>query len=152
MIFEQYYLECLSHASYLVGDETTGRAVVVDPQRDVDGYLADAAARGLHIERVIETHLHADFLSGHLELAEGWRKTNITWRPSLLDILPSAPFAGDDLTADDRRRLGLSAARAAFQIGENVHPSLAKAGFRTGDVVVGFNGVALDGTTGDLLG
>jgi rhodanese-related sulfurtransferase/glyoxylase-like metal-dependent hydrolase (beta-lactamase superfamily II) len=69
MIFEQYYLECLSHASYLVGDETSGRAVVVDPQRDVDGYLADAAAAGLTIERVIETHLHADFLSGHLELA-----------------------------------------------------------------------------------
>ncbi len=69
MIFEQYYLECLSHASYLVGDETSGRAVVVDPQRDVDGYVADAAAAGLIIERVIETHLHADFLSGHLELA-----------------------------------------------------------------------------------
>src|SRR5438552_127765 len=69
MIFEQYYLECLSHASYLVGDETSGRAVVVDPQRDVDQYLADAAAAGLTIERVIETHLHADFLSGHLELA-----------------------------------------------------------------------------------
>jgi rhodanese-related sulfurtransferase/glyoxylase-like metal-dependent hydrolase (beta-lactamase superfamily II) len=69
MIFEQYYLECLSHASYLVGDETSGRAVVVDPQRDIDGYLADAAAAGLTIERVIETHLHADFLSGHLELA-----------------------------------------------------------------------------------
>jgi rhodanese-related sulfurtransferase/glyoxylase-like metal-dependent hydrolase (beta-lactamase superfamily II) len=69
VIFEQYYLECLSHASYLIGDETTGRAVVVDPQRDVAGYLADAAAAGLSIERVIETHLHADFLSGHLELA-----------------------------------------------------------------------------------
>jgi rhodanese-related sulfurtransferase/glyoxylase-like metal-dependent hydrolase (beta-lactamase superfamily II) len=69
LIFSQYYLECLSHASYLVGDETTGRAVVVDPQRDVDGYLADAAAAGLTIERVIETHVHADFLSGHLELA-----------------------------------------------------------------------------------
>ncbi|HXY92631.1 MAG TPA: MBL fold metallo-hydrolase [Acidimicrobiia bacterium] len=69
VIFEQYYLECLSHASYLVGDESTGRAVVVDPQRDVDGYVADADAAGLTIERVIETHLHADFLSGHLELA-----------------------------------------------------------------------------------
>jgi hydroxyacylglutathione hydrolase len=69
LIFSQYYLECLSHASYLVGDETTGRAVVVDPQRDIDGYLADAAAAGLTIERIIETHVHADFLSGHLELA-----------------------------------------------------------------------------------
>jgi rhodanese-related sulfurtransferase/glyoxylase-like metal-dependent hydrolase (beta-lactamase superfamily II) len=70
LIFVQYYLECLSHASYLVGDEGTGRAVVVDPQRDIDGYLTDAAAAGLTIERVIETHVHADFLSGHLELAD----------------------------------------------------------------------------------
>ena len=52
-----------------MGDETSGRAVVVDPQRDVGGYLRDAEAAGLAIERVIETHLHADFLSGHLELA-----------------------------------------------------------------------------------
>jgi len=69
VILTQYYLECLSHASYLVGDEHSGRAVVVDPQRDVGEYLQDAQAAGLSIERVIETHLHADFLSGHLELA-----------------------------------------------------------------------------------
>lgn len=69
MIFKQHYLACLSHASYLIGDETTGRAVVVDPRRDVDEYLAQAAEHGLRIERVIETHIHADFLSGHLELA-----------------------------------------------------------------------------------
>src|SRR5919202_2291574 len=70
MYFRQYYLACLSHASYLIGDETTGRAVVVDPQRDVDGYLEDAATAGLTVERVVETHFHADFVSGHLELAE----------------------------------------------------------------------------------
>ncbi len=69
MFFRQYYLGCLSHASYLIGDTTTGRAVVVDPQRDVAEYLADAEANGLRIEKVIETHFHADFLSGHLELA-----------------------------------------------------------------------------------
>ena len=69
MIFTQHYLACLSHASYLIGDETTGRAVVVDPRRDVNIYLDEAEAKGLTIERVIETHLHADFLSGHLELA-----------------------------------------------------------------------------------
>jgi glyoxylase-like metal-dependent hydrolase (beta-lactamase superfamily II)/rhodanese-related sulfurtransferase len=69
MKFTQYYLQCLSHASYLIGDETSGRAVVVDPQRDVADYVADAAAAGLTIELVIETHFHADFLSGHLELA-----------------------------------------------------------------------------------
>jgi len=69
MIFTQHYLACLSQASYLVGDEATGRAVVVDPRRDVGVYLEEAAAHGLTIERVIETHVHADFLSGHLELA-----------------------------------------------------------------------------------
>jgi hydroxyacylglutathione hydrolase len=69
MKFQQYYLECLSHASYLIGDESTGRAVVIDPQRDIAEYLADAEAAGLTIELVIETHFHADFLSGHLELA-----------------------------------------------------------------------------------
>ncbi|MBU6217125.1 MAG: MBL fold metallo-hydrolase, partial [Acidobacteria bacterium] len=69
MIFEQHYLDCLSQASYLVGDERTGRAVVVDPRRDVADYVASAAEHGLRIELVIETHFHADFLSGHLELA-----------------------------------------------------------------------------------
>ncbi len=70
MIFNQYYLDCLSHASYLIGDETTGRAVVVDPRRDINEYIDDAAESGLTIDLVLETHFHADFLSGHLELAE----------------------------------------------------------------------------------
>lgn len=70
MILEQYYIECLSHASYLVGDETTGRAVVVDPRRDITDYLRDARKYGLTIEGVINTHFHADFVSGHLELVE----------------------------------------------------------------------------------
>lgn len=69
MIFEQHYLECLSQASYLIGDEGTGRAVVVDPRRDISPYLDSAAEHGLTIELVLETHFHADFLSGHLELA-----------------------------------------------------------------------------------
>ncbi len=69
MIFTQHYLECLSQGSYLIGDETTGRAVVVDPRRDIDEYLSEAAEHGLRVERVIETHIHADFLTGHLELA-----------------------------------------------------------------------------------
>ena len=69
MIFTQHYLSCLSQASYLIGDESSGRAVVVDPRRDIDIYLDEAAEHGLRIERVIETHIHADFLSGHLELA-----------------------------------------------------------------------------------
>ncbi|MEU8343405.1 TSUP family transporter [Spirillospora sp. NPDC048832] len=69
MYFAQHYLECLSQASYLIGDRRTGRAVVVDPRRDVSEYLDDAAANGLRIEGVINTHFHADFVSGHLELA-----------------------------------------------------------------------------------
>ena len=69
MIFTQYYLECLSQASYLIGDEGSGQAVVVDPRRDVSEYLADAGARELRIVGVINTHFHADFLAGHLEMA-----------------------------------------------------------------------------------
>ena len=67
MYFKQFYLGCLAHASYLVGSE--GEAAVVDPQRDVDQYIAEAEAHGLKIKYVVETHLHADFVSGHCELA-----------------------------------------------------------------------------------
>lgn len=67
MYFEQFYLTCLSHASYMIGSE--GVAAVVDPQRDVDLYLEEARKNNLRIEHVIETHLHADFVSGHRELA-----------------------------------------------------------------------------------
>ena len=70
MILEQYYIECLSHASYLIGDTTSGRAIVVDPRRDITEYLADAQRHGLTIEGVVNTHFHADFVSGHLELVE----------------------------------------------------------------------------------
>src|SRR5579859_5280034 len=67
MYFEQFYLSCLAHASYMIGSE--GVAAVVDPQRDVEIYLEEARKNGLRIEHVIETHLHADFVSGHHELA-----------------------------------------------------------------------------------
>jgi len=68
MYFKQFYLGCLAHASYLIGSD--GEAVVVDPQRDVGQYLREAAQQGLKIKYVLETHLHADFVSGHHELAE----------------------------------------------------------------------------------
>ena len=68
MFFKPYYLGCLAHASYLIGG-SDGTAAVIDPRRDVDEYLADAEAAGLTIRHVIETHLHADFVSGHVELA-----------------------------------------------------------------------------------
>ena len=70
MILKQFYLNCLAHASYLIGDEETHTAVVVDPQRDVDQYLAFAAERGLRIAHVVLTHFHADFVAGHLELRD----------------------------------------------------------------------------------
>jgi hydroxyacylglutathione hydrolase len=67
MQFKQFYLGCLSHASYYIGSQDA--AAVVDPQRDVQQYLDEAAANGQTIKYVIETHSHADFVSGHLELA-----------------------------------------------------------------------------------
>jgi hydroxyacylglutathione hydrolase len=70
MIFKQYYLGCLAHASYLIGDGQSRSAAIVDPQRDVDHYLADAASQGLRIEHVFLTHFHADFVAGHLELRD----------------------------------------------------------------------------------
>lgn len=68
MILEQFYLNCLAHASYLIGDEETRTAAVVDPQRDVQHYLEAAERHGLKIRHVFLTHLHADFIAGHLEL------------------------------------------------------------------------------------
>lgn len=68
LVFEQFYLTCLSHASYLIGSD--GVAAIIDPQRDVDVYLAAAGEHGLEIQYIIETHLHADFVSGHQELAQ----------------------------------------------------------------------------------
>lgn len=68
MYFQQFYLTCLSHASYMIGSE--GVACVVDPQRDVSLYVDEARAQNLKIEHILETHLHADFVSGHHELAE----------------------------------------------------------------------------------
>jgi hydroxyacylglutathione hydrolase len=70
MVLKQYYLGCLAHASYLIADEASGQAAVVDPQRDVEQYLEDAATLGCRIGHVFLTHFHADFVAGHLELRE----------------------------------------------------------------------------------
>ncbi len=70
MILHQFYLNCLAHASYLIGDEQTRTAAVIDPQRDIDQYLAFAGQHGLRITHVFLTHLHADFIAGHLELRD----------------------------------------------------------------------------------
>jgi glyoxylase-like metal-dependent hydrolase (beta-lactamase superfamily II) len=70
MILKQFYLPCLAHASYIIGDEATGTAAIVDPQRDIDQYIAFAAEHALSIQHVFLTHLHADFIAGHLELRD----------------------------------------------------------------------------------
>jgi hydroxyacylglutathione hydrolase len=70
VIFKQFYLPCLAHASYLIGDEATGTAAVVDPQRDTDQYIQFASEHSLKIRHVFLTHLHADFVAGHLELRD----------------------------------------------------------------------------------
>src|SRR5277367_3778417 len=70
MILKQYYLGCLAHASYLLGDEATATAIIVDPQRDIQQYVADAEKLALHIRHVFLTHFHADFIAGHLELRD----------------------------------------------------------------------------------
>jgi len=69
MLLEQIYLGCLSQASYVVADEVSKKAVVVDPRRDIDEYLDFASSHDLSIELVVLTHVHADFVPGHSELA-----------------------------------------------------------------------------------
>ncbi|PYQ49210.1 MAG: MBL fold metallo-hydrolase [Acidobacteria bacterium] len=93
MYFEQFYLGCLAHASYLIGSE--GEAAVVDPRRDVDDYLRVAAEHGLTIRYVVETHLHADFVSGHRELAER-TGARIVFSRRAGAALPHLPVADGD--------------------------------------------------------
>jgi glyoxylase-like metal-dependent hydrolase (beta-lactamase superfamily II)/rhodanese-related sulfurtransferase len=95
MFFKQFYLGCLAHASYLIG--SGGEGAVVDPQRDVDQYIQEAAAHGLRIKYVIETHLHADFVSGHRELAER-TGAEIVFGPGAGALFPhKAVREGDEL-------------------------------------------------------
>src|SRR5262249_43718426 len=96
MYFKQFYLACLAHASYLIGSE--GEAVVVDPQRDVDEYIKEAAANGLTIKYVIETHLHADFVSGHRELAARTGAQIIFGEKAGADLAHRAVRDGEEIT------------------------------------------------------
>ena len=95
MVFEQFYLGCLAHASYLIGSE--GVAAVVDPQRDVGIYLEAARERGLRIAHIIETHLHADFVSGHRELADRTGATIYLGEGSGAQFLHRAVREGDEI-------------------------------------------------------
>src|SRR5205807_544813 len=88
---------------------------------------------------------------GHLELADGWRKTNLTWRPSLLDILPALTVYGEDLSAAQKKALGLPPRRLAFRQDPAVHARARAAGVRAGDVIVGINGQAPHMTLTEFL-
>ncbi len=106
MILEQYYLACLAHASYLIADEASGNAAIVDPRRDVEIYVEDAARRGLTIRHVILTHFHADFVSGHIELA---RRTGAS---IYLGARARAEYAFEPLADGDEISLGTVVLRA----------------------------------------
>lgn len=93
--FKQFYLGCLSQASYLVGSQ--GVALVVDPQRDVQVYLDEARAAGLAIRYILETHLHADFVSGHRELAERTGATILVGRKAAAGFPHRAVGHGDEI-------------------------------------------------------
>src|SRR5215472_6570080 len=97
MILKQFYLPCLAHASYVIGDENTGTAVVVDPQRDTDQYLAFAAENALQIKHVFLTHLHADFIARHLELRDRVGATIYLGRAAKAAYAFSAVGDGDTL-------------------------------------------------------
>jgi hydroxyacylglutathione hydrolase len=96
VLLKQYYLGCLSHASYLLADEETKTAIIVDPQRDVDHYLQDAAEHGLEIKHVVLTHFHADFIAGHLELEAATGATIHMGHRARTDY-PMQPIHEDDI-------------------------------------------------------
>ena len=96
MHFKQFYLGCLAHASYLIGAD--GEAAVVDPQRDVDQYIAEANAHQLKIKYIIETHLHADFISGHRELADKTGAEIVFGKEAGVTFQHRAVKDGDELT------------------------------------------------------
>lgn len=104
MIFKQYYLGCLAHASYLIADEETKTAAVVDPQRDIDQYLKDAEQQGLQIRYVFLTHFHADFLAGHLELRDQTGAEICLGAKAQADY-PFRPFTDGDVMAFGNVRL-----------------------------------------------
>lgn len=99
MYFKQFYLGCLSHASYYLG--SGDEAVVIDPQRDVDQYLELAEERGQRIKYVIETHSHADFVSGHVELATRTGAEIIYGRRANTQFATRKVADGDELSVGD---------------------------------------------------
>src|SRR5437762_12220961 len=104
MILEQFYLNCLAHASYLVGDEQTHTAAVIDPQRDIDQYLTFAAKHELEIAHVFLSHFHADFVAGHLELRDRTGATIYLGAAAKAEY-PFTPLRDDDVVEFGRVRL-----------------------------------------------
>jgi rhodanese-related sulfurtransferase/glyoxylase-like metal-dependent hydrolase (beta-lactamase superfamily II) len=104
VILKQFYLPCLAHASYLIGDESTHTAVIVDPQRDTDQYLAFAKEHSLKITHVFLTHLHADFVAGHLELRDRASAT-ICLGAAAKAAYPFTPFADNQSLTLGKTRL-----------------------------------------------
>jgi glyoxylase-like metal-dependent hydrolase (beta-lactamase superfamily II)/rhodanese-related sulfurtransferase len=104
MILKQFYLPCLAHASYVIGDEETATAAVVDPQRDTDQYVAFATDNSLKIKHVFLTHFHADFVAGHLELRDRVGAT-ICLGAAAKASYPFTPFADGDVLEFGRVRL-----------------------------------------------
>jgi len=99
MQFKQFFLGCLAHASYYIG--SNGEAAIVDPQRDVEQYIAEAAANNQKIKYVIETHLHADFVSGHVELARKTGAAIVFGAKANAEFEHLAVEDGDELTIGD---------------------------------------------------
>lgn len=93
----------------------------------------------------------SDVRNGTLSLSAGWKKTNLTWRPSLLDILPSLTLFGTDLKAEEKKALGLSEQRLAFRQDPPVHSEARAVGVQEGDVVVGVNNEVMDMTVSEFL-
>jgi hypothetical protein len=90
--------------------------------------------------------------SATLQLAAGWKKTNLTWRPSMLDLLPTVRTYGDDLSAAEKQKLGLEATRLAYRQDANVQPSMQQIGLRGGDIVIGVDGLTLHLEVDGFLG
>lgn len=114
VIFKQFYLSCLAHASYVIGDQETGTAAVVDPQRDTDQYLAFVAEHALQIKHVFLTHLHADFIAWHLELRDRVGATIYLGR-SAKAANPFTPVGDGDALEFGRVRLKMMEAPATLR-------------------------------------
>jgi predicted metalloprotease with PDZ domain len=150
-----------NHVQSVAADSPAGRAglAVGDVLQTVNGIRTASIADiqyGLHrapaAGQVEVTWLrHEEPHTARLQLAPDWRKTNLTWRPSLLDILPSLSLYGDDLTADEKRALGLTEKQLAFRQDQKVHRTMQAVGVEPGDVIVGIDQLPLEMTMLEFL-